>query len=123
MPSILKDKTVKFAAAGLVLCAVAPALMDVAITRVKGIGKPNSETVTVCGNVVSARKAIDLRGEPTFLTLGKAYAGQDLTVVILGENRAGFDAPEALIGRRLCVSGVVRSFFGTPRMLLTAVSG
>jgi hypothetical protein len=52
------------------------------------------ESATVCGEVVSTRFASSTKGRPTFLNLDKPYPGQIFTIVIWGEDRAKFGAPE-----------------------------
>jgi hypothetical protein len=54
------------------------------------------ETATVCGVVASARYSERARGKPTFLDIDKAYPQQIFTVVIWGDNRAKFGAPELI---------------------------
>lgn len=89
------------------------------------VGEANNQSrdaARVCGSVVAARVASQLRGEPVFLTLDHAREGHDLTVVISGGTRAGPGSPEALIGRRICASGRVRRFLGEPRMLADSLT-
>jgi hypothetical protein len=107
-----------------VLAAILTASVAVAAASVRpfGISSQNRGASSVCGNVVSARHAADLRGEPVFLTLGATDGEAELTVVMLEENRAGFGPPEAMVGRHICVSGRIQSFFGKPRMLLDSLA-
>jgi hypothetical protein len=83
-----------------------------------GDERQGRDAASLCGTVIAARDALELRGKPVFLTLGRADDGQDLTAVMLGENGARFRSLAGLIGRRICVTGRVRSFFGKPRMLV-----
>ena len=78
------------------------------------------ERATVCGKVVSARYASDLRGQPTFLNLDKPYPDQIFTVVIWGEHRDKFsDPPERLYrDKRLCVTGEITSFGDVPQIVV-----
>jgi hypothetical protein len=109
--------TTRIAVLALIVAVAASAAVYAASVSALGTESQSSGASSFCGSVVSARHAVELRGEPVFLTLGHADGDQDLTVVMLAENRARFGSPEALIGRRICVSGRVQSFFGKPRML------
>jgi len=71
------------------------------------------ETARVCGVVASARYASSVRGQPTFLNLDRAYPRQIFTVVIWGEHRRHFGAPEkSLAGRAICVTGTIIRYKG-----------
>ncbi len=98
------------------------ASVAVCAASVRPFGSGGLGARSVCGSVVSARNAADFRGEPVFLTLDRAYEDQDLTVVMLDESRTSFGSPEAMVGRRICVSGRVQSFFGKPRMRLDSLA-
>jgi hypothetical protein len=77
------------------------------------------ETATVCGEVVSARYADLTKGQPTFLNLGKPYPNQVFTVVIWGNNRGKFGAPESEYkGKRICVSGKITAYAGLPEIVV-----
>ena len=112
----------RIAVLALIVVMAASAAVYAASVSAPGIESQSPDASSFCGNVVSAEHAVQLRGEPVLLTLGHAYEHQDLTVVMLGENRAGFGPPEALIGRRICVTGRLRHFFGKPRMLLDSLT-
>lgn len=107
----------------LILALVASASVGVyaAVAVPQAVTSRSGGDATVCGSVVSARQDVQFRGEPVLLTLGHAYDGRDLTVVILGEDRAKVRAPAALIGRRVCASGPLRNFLGAPRMVPAAL--
>lgn len=76
------------------------------------------EVVRVCGAVESASWAREIGGRPTFLNLGRPYPDQPFTVVIWGEDRPRFGAPErSYAGRRICVAGRIRLHEGTPRIV------
>lgn len=78
------------------------------------------EDTTVCGLVAGTRYLRDGRREPTFLNLGRPYPDQEFTIVIWGADRTKFGQPErSLDGRRICVTGTVRSYRGRPEMPLT----
>jgi hypothetical protein len=82
-----------------------------------GAKRQGRDAASLCGTVISARDALELRGKPFFITLGGADDGQDMTAVMLGENGARFRSLAGPIGRRICVTGRVLSFFGKPRIL------
>ena len=103
---------------GLTVAVIASTAVYAAFIRAGHGGSHKRDAVVACGSVLSARKAVQLRGEPEFLTLGRAYADKDLTIVLLGDRRASFGMPEELVGHWLCVSGYVRNFLGEPRMIL-----
>jgi micrococcal nuclease len=76
------------------------------------------ERATVCGVVASARFAEHTRGRPTFLDLDKGYPEQVFTILIWGENRGKFGAPEQeLRNKRICVSGRVQEYRGKPEII------
>jgi DNA/RNA endonuclease YhcR with UshA esterase domain len=76
------------------------------------------ETATVCGEVVSTRFASSTKGRPTFLNLDKPYPGQIFTIVIWGEDRAKFGAPEETYrGKRACVTGRIGVYRGVPEVV------
>ena len=80
------------------------------------------EQATVCGLVKSARWASNSNRKPTFLNLDEAYPKQLFTVVIFEENRGKFTpAPEDQFkDKRICVSGKIEEFRGTPEIVVTA---
>jgi hypothetical protein len=76
------------------------------------------ETATVCGEVVSARYADSTKGQPTFLNLDKPYPNQIFTVVVWGNNRSKFGAPEnEYKGKRICITGKITAYAGLPEMV------
>jgi endonuclease/exonuclease/phosphatase family metal-dependent hydrolase len=81
------------------------------------------EIATVCGRVASTRYLSASRGQPTFLNLDRPPPDPPLTVVIWGENRAAFGAPEtAFDGRRICVTGRIELYHGKPEIVATRPS-
>lgn len=82
-------------------------------------GKPGgAATGGNCGLVADVHYATRSNGRPTFIDLGHPYPNETLTVVIWGSDRARFDPPpESLQGRRICVSGAVRSYHGRPEII------
>lgn len=76
------------------------------------------ETATVCGTVVSTRYAASTRGQPTFLNVDKPYPNQLFTVVIWGNSRGKFGAPEtAYKEKHICVTGEITEYRGKPEMI------
>ena len=81
------------------------------------------ETQTVCGKVVSTRFASGSKGQPTFLNLDEPYPNEIFTILIWGDDRARFGAPET--GYRdgnVCVTGKITSYRGTPEIVATEPS-
>jgi DNA/RNA endonuclease YhcR with UshA esterase domain len=77
------------------------------------------ETATVCGVVASAKYAASSRSQPTFLDFDKPYPNAAFTVVIFGDNRGRFGAPEtSLRGKHICVTGQIRDYRGKPEIIL-----
>jgi DNA/RNA endonuclease YhcR with UshA esterase domain len=75
------------------------------------------ETATVCGEVVSTRYADSTNGQPTFLNLDKPYPNQVFTVVVWGNNRSKFGAPENdYKGKRICITGKITAYAGLPEI-------
>lgn len=78
------------------------------------------ETETVCGVVASARFLSGSRSQPTLLNLGKPYPHQVFTATIFGGDRAKFGTPEkTLLGKRICVTGVIKDFHRKPEIILS----
>src|SRR5579864_3863503 len=70
-----------------------------------------SEKATVCGKVASTRYAATIHGKPTFLNLDKPYPNQVFTVLIWGENREQFGAPEEMYrDKQICVTGKITEY-------------
>src|SRR5262245_38514307 len=82
------------------------------------------EQATVCGLVKSARWASASNHKPTFLNLDEPYPKQVFTVVIFEESRGKFaTAPEDRFkDKRICVTGKIEEFRGTPEIVVTAPS-
>ena len=78
------------------------------------------ELVRVCGIVASAHYAPQSRRAPTFLNLERPYPRHVFTIVIWQENRAAFGEPEvAYLGKRVCVTGTVKTYRGRPEIVAT----
>ena len=77
------------------------------------------EKAAVCGVVASARYASRSKGQPTFLNLDKPYPKAVFTDLIWGEDRSKFNEPEVrLREKRICTTGTITSYRGTPEMVL-----
>jgi hypothetical protein len=76
------------------------------------------ENATVCGQVASAHYATTSRGRPTFINLDSPYPNQIFTIVIWGSDRAKFGDPEVkFANRRICVTGLITLYRGTPEQI------
>ena len=73
---------------------------------------------TIKGRVAGAKYASWSNGSPTFVDLGVAYpSSRRFTIVIWGENRARFGAPETKYWNHvLCVKGLVTTYNGIPQI-------
>jgi hypothetical protein len=73
---------------------------------------------TVCGEVKSSIYASSSNGQPTFISLDRAYPNPVFTVVIWGESRSAFGAaPENLyLGQEICATGLIESYKGVGEM-------
>ena len=77
------------------------------------------ETATVCGNVASANYASQSKGQQTFLNLDKPYPNQTFTAVIWASEHVKFRTPEStLVGKQVCVTGVIQLFRERPEVIL-----
>jgi len=75
------------------------------------------ETAIVCGKVVDARFAENIRGTPTFLNFEKPHPNQIFTVVIWVRFRDKFDKPEVKYkDKEICVKGKIEEHRGTPQI-------
>jgi len=76
------------------------------------------ETATVCGKVASTRYAPRSKGQPTFLNLDEPFPDEIFTILIWGEDRAKFGAPETQYrDSDICVTGEIASYRGTPEIV------
>ena len=75
------------------------------------------ERATVCGHVASTRYSVRSKGQPTFLNLDAPYPTQIFTIVIWGSDRPKFGEPETKYrDTRVCATGLIRSYRGTPEI-------
>jgi hypothetical protein len=78
------------------------------------------EQATVCGKVAGTRYAVTTRRKPTFLDLDKPYPSQIFTVLIWGENREKFGAPEENYrDEQVCVMGKITEYRGAPEIVVS----
>jgi DNA/RNA endonuclease YhcR with UshA esterase domain len=104
---------------GLMLIAASPSRAQHHLTTTEARAHVG-ETATVCGEVVSTRYAASTKGHPTFLNLDKPYPGQIFTIVIWGEDRGRFGAPEETYrGKHACVTGRISEYRGVPEVIAT----
>jgi hypothetical protein len=76
------------------------------------------EKATVCGNVVSAHYAARTKGDPTFLNLDEPYPKQVFTILIWGNDRSKFGAPEnTYANKKVCVTGTIKDYRGVPEVV------
>ena len=77
------------------------------------------EYAKVCGLVASSKYASRSNGAPTFLNLDAPYPNQIFPALVWIEDRAKFGRPEVrYLGKRVCVSGVIRNYRGTTEIIL-----
>ncbi len=78
------------------------------------------EVATVCGKVASTRYAAATRGKPTFLNLDKPYPSQVFTILIWGDSREKFGAPEEMYrDRQICVTGKITEYRNAPEIVVS----
>jgi hypothetical protein len=78
------------------------------------------EVQTVCGVVASTRYAERSKGLPTFLNLEEPYPNEIFTILIWGDDRSKFGAPESKYrDADLCVTGKISIYRGTPEIVAT----
>ena len=81
------------------------------------------ERATVCGTVYGGYYARNSRTSPTFLNLDGNYPHQRFTLVIWGNDRYKFNAPERrLKGQKVCATGTIGSYRGIPQIVLRSPS-
>jgi hypothetical protein len=78
------------------------------------------ETATVCGRVASTRYADKSKGQPTFLNLDEPYPTEIFTILIWGDDRPKFGAPETKYrDANVCVTGKISSYRNSPEIVAT----
>lgn len=80
------------------------------------------ERATVCGVVTSSSYASSTRGQPTFINLDE-HPDTVFTLVIWGENRHKFVAPEKTYkDKKVCVTGIVETYQEKLQIVVTEPS-
>ena len=75
------------------------------------------QTGTVCGEVASSKYAVQSKGRPTYLNIGKPYPNHIFTAVIWDTHRAQFGAPEQRYkGKWVCVTGRITVYQGAAQI-------
>ena len=75
------------------------------------------QRATVCGTVASARYAEKSKAQPNFLNLDEPYPKQIFTILIWGDDRSKFGAPEdKYLNTRLCATGLIKLYRGVPEI-------
>jgi hypothetical protein len=78
------------------------------------------EVATVCGKVASTHFASGTKGQPTFLNLDEPYPREIFTTLIWGSDRPKFGNPESKYrDAKICVTGRVSSYRGTPEIVVS----
>lgn len=74
----------------------------------------------VCGEVASTDYLPGIKGEPTFLNLGRTNPDQYFTAVIWGNSRDKWPGlpEEQYDNREICVSGMIERHEGTPQIIV-----
>lgn len=74
----------------------------------------------VCGKVASANYLPEINGEPVFLNLTRPYPNQLFTAVIWGLDRNKWNIPpeRQYTNRRICVTGIIELYEGTPQIIV-----
>jgi DNA/RNA endonuclease YhcR with UshA esterase domain len=104
----------------LIACLCSPTIALAATLAPGDAAQHVGENATVCGVVASAHYASTTRAQPTFLNLERPYPNQTFAAVIFGNDRGKFGEPEARFqGKRVCVTGTIRLYRGTPEIILT----
>jgi DNA/RNA endonuclease YhcR with UshA esterase domain len=121
MPTLKLSHSRKATLACIALCTALLAQTS-KITPAEAKGHIGEQAV-VCGSVASTKFAERSKGTPTFINLDRSYPDQIFTAVIWSEDRPKFGRPEeALLGKRICVSGEIGSYRGIPEIIVRAVN-
>ncbi|MBK6340677.1 MAG: DNA/RNA non-specific endonuclease [Bacteroidetes bacterium] len=79
------------------------------------------ETATVCGQVVATKYKINGKSDPTYINLDKKWPETVFTLMVFGKDRINFSykPEEFLTDKKICVTGKVGEFNGTPQIIAT----
>lgn len=77
------------------------------------------ETTTVCGQVVATKYKINGKSDPTYINLDKKWPETVFTLMVFGKDRINFSykPEEFLTDKKICVTGKVGEFNGTPQII------
>jgi hypothetical protein len=115
---MLKHKSTTHLAVVISLAAVAAAIAEGPHLLSYQAKNHLGENATVCGVVVATKYLESKRRSPTLLDLDRASPQQPFTIVIWGADRAKFGKPEeSCINKRVCVTGTITEFRGTPEIV------
>lgn|SRR5215831_8281520 len=78
------------------------------------------ERATICGVAAGIHYAARSRGRPTFINLDKPYPNQVFTILIWGEDLAKFNNPASWEGKRVCATGTITLYRGSPEIVATS---
>jgi len=79
------------------------------------------QRVTVRGTVAEYSYLMNVKGRPTWISLGAKYPAENrLSVVVWGNDRSKFGRALSsnLVNRQICVTGVIKLYDGTPQITL-----
>jgi hypothetical protein len=103
----------------LILLICWPSKVEAVTMAPDQAGTHLGETATICGTVASTNFAQRAKGKPTFLDFEKPYPNQTFTVLIWGEDRAKFGAPEiSLLEKHVCATGQIQIYRGRPEIIV-----
>jgi DNA/RNA endonuclease YhcR with UshA esterase domain len=79
------------------------------------------ENATVYGVVAGTHYAEQTKGSPTFVNLDKPYPNQLFTILVWDEDLPKFSPkPSAWEGKRVCATGTITSYRGSPEIVAKA---
>jgi len=112
-----KEKPMKRKALVVLLLMATSALAASGPTITASEAKDHAgKTVTVCGEVASVEFDDKRSNQPTFLNLDRE--DNVFTVVLLPADRPKFGEPKKTYdGKRICVTGLVKLYKGTPEII------
>lgn len=76
------------------------------------------QRAVVCGTVARVNFARDIRGQPTFINLGRPHPDQTFDGIVWGRDRDRFQVPpeQLYAGAAICILGEVEEHEGTPQI-------
>jgi hypothetical protein len=81
------------------------------------------QEATVCGVLMQVASPKGIRGNPTYLNMGKRYPDHPFTVVIWGRDFMQFPMGQlkSYEGRQIAVTGLVEEYRGKPQIVVKEV--